>query len=144
MLHVSTYKNETNICILLIIVPVSEITFVCVVGITNTQICVCVVEVIVGHYFVEHLSLDSSHSRNLSIKNHRRINSFINWVVRSMNADWLKAVVYFSNKARGGVVYGQYTTAKCCIQALRVASCLRTALSRDILAIYHTSSCLIA
>uniref|UniRef100_A0A674CS01 Laminin subunit alpha-4-like n=1 Tax=Salmo trutta TaxID=8032 RepID=A0A674CS01_SALTR len=36
------------------------------------------------------------------------------------------------------VAYGLYTTAKGCIQALHIASCLRTALSRGILAIYHT------
>ena len=42
------------------------------------------------------------------------------------------------------VVYGQYTTAKDCVQALRAASCIRTALSRGILSIYHTPSGLIA
>jgi hypothetical protein len=35
------------------------------------------------------------------------------------------------------VVYGQYTTAKGCVQALCVASRKRTALSHGILAIYH-------
>ena len=50
-----------------------------------------------------------------------------------------------SNKARGGVVYGQYTTAKCCSYARRNAEFLDTALSPDILAIYHKPPrCLIA
>ena len=43
-------------------------------------------------------------------------------------------VCYLSNKARGGVVYGQYTTAKGCS---RTAEWLDTVLSRGILAIYH-------
>ena len=68
----------------------------------------------------------------------------INWVVQAQNADWLAAVVYLCNKARGGVVYGQYTAATVCIQTLRVVSCIRTALSRGILAICHTPSGLIA
>jgi hypothetical protein len=38
-----------------------------------------------------------------------------------------------SNKAWGGVVYGQYTTAK------GNAECLDTALNRGILAMYHNS-----
>ena len=42
------------------------------------------------------------------------------------------------------MVYCQYTTAKGYVQALRVASCIRTALSRGILAIYHTPPDLIA
>jgi hypothetical protein len=95
--------------------------------------------------------------------------NIINRVVRALNADWLTAMVYQtiyhrydktfnfycfnyvrnqfinSNKApQGFVIYGQYTMATGCIQALRVASCVRTALSRGILAIYHTPSCLIA
>ena len=37
----------------------------------------------------------------------------------------------------GFVVYGQYTMAKGCIQALRIELRLRTSLSRGILAIYH-------
>ena len=46
---------------------------------------------------------------------------------------------YNSNKAPlGFVVYGQYSAAKGCLQTLRVASYIRTALSRGILAIYHT------
>ena len=45
--------------------------------------------------------------------------------------------VYLSNIARGGVVYGQYTTAKGCSYAQRNAEFLDTALSRGILAIYH-------
>ena len=54
-------------------------------------------------------------------------------------------LVYNSNKAPWGfVVYGQYNTAKGCIQALRVAPCIITVLSRGILAIYHTPSGLIA
>ena len=86
-----------------------------------------------------------------------------NRVIRALNADWLKDVVYQtvyhkitrfsvlitlltnSNKAPlGFVVYGQYTMAMGCIQALRVWLCLRTALSRGIFAIYHTRSGLIA
>jgi hypothetical protein len=41
------------------------------------------------------------------------------------------------------VIYGQYTTAKGCIKALCVASCLRTALYRGILAIYPTPRALL-
>ena len=94
---------------------------------------------------------------------HCQLTTIINWVVHALNADWLAAVVcqtiyhgydktfiftalitlvtvYNSNKAPFGIlVYGQYTMAKGCIQALRVASCLRTALSRGISAIYHTT-----
>ena len=42
-------------------------------------------------------------------KEHDDIKVFINWVVRTLNTDWLTAVVYLSNKAQRGVVYGQYT-----------------------------------
>ena len=42
------------------------------------------------------------------------------------------------------MIYWQYATAKGCILALCIASCLRTALSCNILAIYHTSTGLIA
>ena len=42
-----------------------------------------------------------------------------------------------SNKALGGVVYGQYTTAKGCSYARSNTECLDTALSRGLLAIYH-------
>jgi hypothetical protein len=89
-------------------------------------------------------------------------------MVRALNANWLAAVVYQTVYTRGMtkyfycsnyignqfimakqapwefVVYGQYTTAKGCVQALRIALCVRIALSRGILAIYHTNSCLIA
>ena len=73
-------------------------------------------------------------------------------MVQALNSDWLKAMVYQtmyhvynSNKAaRGFVLYGQNTTAKGCVQALRIASCLRTGLSCAIFAIYYTSSVLIA
>ena len=47
------------------------------------------------------------------------------------------AAVQLSNKAWGGVVYGQYSTAKGCSYARCNEECLDTALSRDILAIYH-------
>ena len=46
-------------------------------------------------------------------------------------------VVYLSNTAQGGVVYGQYTTAKGCSYAQRNMECLYTALNCGILAIYH-------
>ena len=82
-------------------------------------------------------------------------------MIRALNADWLTAVVYqtihhgmtkhlflllylhfkFVIAIRPFwwfVVYGQYTTAKGCIQALLVESCIRTALSRDKLTIYYT------
>jgi hypothetical protein len=99
------------------------------------------------------------------------ISSFINWVVRALNADWLTAQPWYirpyttgmtkyfiftalimlvtsfynSNKAPlGFVVYGQYTMAKGCVQALCVASWMRTAHSRGILTIYHTPPGLIA
>ena len=84
----------------------------------------------------------------------------INWVVRALNADWLTtgmtkqlfftALILLVTKIieirnlGGFVIYGQFTTAKGGVQALGVASCLRTALSRGILAIYHTPSGLIA
>ena len=92
----------------------------------------------------------------------------INKVFWAMNADWLTAVVYqtiyhgydktfictalitlvtslYSNKAPWWfVVYCQYTTAKGCIQALRVASCVKTDCNRGILSIYHTPLGLIA
>jgi hypothetical protein len=45
--------------------------------------------------------------------------------------------LYVRNKAQGGVVFGQYTTAKGCSYARHKAECLDTALSRGILAIYH-------
>ena len=45
-------------------------------------------------------------------------------------------VIYLSNKARGGVVYGQYTTTKGCSYAIRNTECLDTVLSCRILAIY--------
>jgi hypothetical protein len=60
----------------------------------------------------------------------------VNWEVQQR--------VYLNNKARGGVVYGQYTTAKGCYDALRNTECMDTALSRGILTIYHTPSGLIA
>jgi hypothetical protein len=50
---------------------------------------------------------------------------------------WLGGVVYLSNKAQGGVVYGQYTTAKACSYAWSNDGGLDTALSRGILAKYH-------
>ena len=57
---------------------------------------------------------------------------------------YIASQFYDGNKApRGIVVYCQYTTAKGCIQALLIASCIRTALSRAIFAIYHTPSGLI-
>ena len=34
--------------------------------------------------------------------------SIINRIIWVLDADWLKAVVYLSNTARGGVVYGQW------------------------------------
>jgi hypothetical protein len=64
-------------------------------------------------------------------------------VVRAPDADWLKAVydgydspnyvgnqfiIAVRNLGVCGTVYGRYTTAKGCIQALRVVPCLRTAL----------------
>ena len=36
-------------------------------------------------------------------------------------------IIYLSNKAQGGVVYGQYTSAKGCSYAQRNAECLDTA-----------------
>ena len=54
-------------------------------------------------------------------------------------------VLYLSNKARGGVVYRQYTTAKGCSYAQCNMEFLDTALSRGILAIYYKPQrCLIA
>ena len=99
---------------------------------------------------------------------HQLLLTIINCVVRDLNADWLTAMVYQtvyyrydktfiftalimlvtvynSNTApQGFVIYGQYTKAKCFVQALRIASCIRTALSCVILAIYDTFSGLIA
>jgi hypothetical protein len=43
----------------------------------------------------------------------------------------------FKQKAQGGVVYGQYTTAKGYSYTGHNVECLDTALSRSILAIYH-------
>jgi hypothetical protein len=67
---------------------------------------------------------------------------------------WLKAVVnqtiyheydttlftvLISNKApQGFMVYGQYTMAKGCTQALHVVTCIRTVSSHGILEKYHT------
>jgi hypothetical protein len=92
----------------------------------------------------------------------------INWVVRGMNADCPTAVVYqtvyhrlgqnmyfycsnyignqfiIAIRPLGGLWYmTNIPRLKDCIQALRVASCTRTTLSRGILAVYHTSSVLI-
>jgi hypothetical protein len=97
-----------------------------------------------------------------SIQQCHGIINIINWVVQALNADWLTTVVnqtiyhgydfdfdffcsnYVGNQfiivirhLLGFVVYGQYTTAKACIQALCVALCIRTALSCGKLAIYH-------
>ena len=38
-----------------------------------------------------------------------------------------------SNKAQGGVVYGQYTTAKSCSYAQRTVECMDTALTQGAL-----------
>ena len=67
-----------------------------------------------------------------TIESSRILFLIINWVVRALNADWLTAVVYLSSNARGGVVYGQYTTAKDCSYAWRNTECLDTALSHGI------------
>ena len=54
-------------------------------------------------------------------------------------------VSYLHNKARGGVVYGQYNTPKGYSDAQRKAECLAIALSHGILAIFHKPlRCLIA
>ena len=49
----------------------------------------------------------------------------------------LITVAYLSNKARGDVVYGQYTMAKGCSCSQRKAECLDTTRSHGILAMYH-------
>ena len=46
-------------------------------------------------------------------------------------------MLYLSNKAEGGMVYDQYTMAKGCSYARRIAECLDTALIRGIRAVYH-------
>ena len=56
---------------------------------------------------------------------------------RQLHYNGLCVIAKLSNKGRGGVVYGQYTTAKGCTHAVRKVECLDTTLSHVILAIYH-------
>ena len=71
------------------------------------------------------------------------------WYIRPYTMGMINIYIYCSNyignqfkiaiRHLGAfVIYGRCITAKCCVLALCVTSCVRTALIRGILAIYHT------